>query len=203
MICPNDSTEMHQVKITSHYGQPIILEQCEKCGGIWFNESELYRAKQGEAEKIELLDTETLRNPTKIENSTLACPRDQAILFQFTDKYFPKDIILERCPVCNGIWLNRGIFTKYQRFRQELKRPKERSPEDKKLEESISQLIASHQSGRTTDTLGKLGRFLSTPLDEYSSLPTDSPQRAPAAENAVNIALNILMTILRAFILKF
>jgi Zn-finger nucleic acid-binding protein len=194
---------MHQVKITSHYGQPIILEQCEKCGGIWFDESELYRAKEGEAEKIESLDSESLRNPTKIESSTLICPRDQAVLFQFTDKYFPRDIILERCPLCNGVWLNRGIFTKYQRFRQELKRPKERSSEDKKLEESVSQLIASYQSGRTTDTLGNLGRFLSTPLDEYSSLPLDSPQRALDAENVVNVALNILMTILRAFILKF
>jgi hypothetical protein len=95
------------------------------------------------------------------------------------------------------------MFTKYQKFRQELNRPKDRSAEDKRLEESINQLIASHQSRRTTETLGKLGRFLSTPLDEYSSLPPDSPQKAPAAENAVNVALNILMTILRAFILKF
>ena len=58
MICPNDNIEMHQVRIESYYGQPIFLEQCENCGGIWFDESELYRAKQGEANKIELLDPE-------------------------------------------------------------------------------------------------------------------------------------------------
>jgi len=202
MNCPNDNMEMRQVKIASHYGQPIILEQCEGCGGIWFDESELFRAKQGEAEKIELLDSETLLNPTMIENSTLICPRDQAVLFRFTDRYFPKDIILERCPSCNGIWLNRGEFTKYQRVRQELLRSKEKSSEDKKLEESIGQLIASYQSGRTTDVLEKLGRFLSTPLDEHTSLPLDSAQISPSAENALNLTLNILITILRALVLK-
>ena len=78
MFCPNENIEMHQVRIESHYGQPIILEQCNKCGGIWFDESELFRAKQGEAEEIELLDSEILRNPSKIEKSVLICPRDHA-----------------------------------------------------------------------------------------------------------------------------
>jgi Zn-finger nucleic acid-binding protein len=203
MICPNDNIEMHQVKIISHYGQPIILEQCEKCGGIWFDESELYRAKQGEAEKIELLDPEILRNPTTIESPRLICPRDQTVLSQFTDRYFPKDIILERCPSCNGIWLNRGEFTKYQRFRQELKRPKEKGNKEKKLEESINQLIASYQSGGTTKVMGRLGKFLSTPVEDYISGPSDSSQISPSAENAVNLTMSILMTILRALILRF
>jgi len=169
---------MHRVKIVSHYGQPIDLEQCEKCGGIWFDESELFMAKQGEAEKIEVLNTDILRNPSMIESSTLICPREQTVLHQFTDKYFPQDIILGRCPSCNGIWLNRGIFTKYQKFRQELKPTKEKSPEDKKLEESISQLIASHQSGHSTETLERLGKFLSTPVDRDTSIFPDPAQRS-------------------------
>lgn len=197
MFCPNDKTEMHRVKIVSNYGQPIILDQCGKCGGIWFDESELFRAKQGEAEKIELLDTEILQNPTAIDNPTLICPRDQTVLSQFTDKYFPKDIILVRCLSCNGIWLNRGIFTKYQKFRQELMRPKEKSPEDKEREENIRQLVAAYQSGHSNETLERLGKFLSTPVDgDTSTLPSQ-------AENAISIALNIIMTILRAFIFKF
>jgi Zn-finger nucleic acid-binding protein len=200
MFCPNDGTEMHQVKIIAHYGQPIILDQCEKCGGIWFDESELFRAKQGEAEKIELLDEEKLRTPTRIENANLLCPIDQAALFRFTDKYFPEDIILEHCPSCTGIWLNRGIFTKYQRFRGDLMRPNEKSPEDKALEESVRELVASYQTGHTTDVLGRLGKFLSTPVNESTSLPTDSAQ---ATQNAVSLALNVLITILRALILKF
>lgn len=202
MICPNDNIEMHQVKIQSHYGQPVILEQCNKCGGIWFDESELYRAKQGEAEKIEFLDSEMLWAPSAIENSIHICPRDRAKLFRFTDRYFPEGIIVERCPVCSGFWLNRGEFTKYQKARQELLRPKEKSPEDIKLEEDIKQLLELHKTGGADDVLGKLGRFLSTPLDENTLLPLESAQRSPAEENTLNVVLNILITILRAFVFR-
>jgi|WetSurMetagenome_2_1015567.scaffolds.fasta_scaffold62672_2 Zn-finger nucleic acid-binding protein len=202
MICPNDSAEMHQVRITSHYGQPIVLEQCGKCGGIWFDESELFVAKQGEAEKIELLDAEGLRNTAKLENATLCCPRDQATLFRFADKHFPNDIVLERCPLCRGIWLNRGEFTNYQRFRQELRQPKERSSEDGKLEEKINQLVTSYQAGESTAVLGKLGRFLSTPVDDGEALPPDTDQGPPVAANAANLVMSLLMTILRLFILR-
>jgi Zn-finger nucleic acid-binding protein len=186
MICPADKTEMHRVKIISNYGLPIVLDQCERCGGIWFDESELFRAKQGEAEKIELLlNTDILKSPTIIENSTLTCPRDQTVLYQFTDKYFPKDIILERCPTCKGIWLNRGQFTKYQRFRRERKSPNEKSPEYKKLEERITHLVKAYHSGSSNETLKRLGEFLNTSLD---------------SEDGVGYPANVIMMVLGAFV---
>lgn len=166
---------MHKVTIVSHYGQPIIVDQCEKCGGIWFDESELFRAKQGEAEKIEVLNTKILRTPSTIENSTLFCPRDQAAMHRFTDKYFPQDIVLVRCPSCHGIWINRGTFTKYQQFRQKLM-PKKKSPQDERLEKGIAQLIVSYK---------------------YECERSNEAERRD-----VGIALNILKTILRLFIFK-
>ena len=175
MLCPNDSGEMRQVRIVSHYGGPIFVDQCERCGGIWFDESELFRAKQGEAEKIEALNTETLRTPSVIENSTLFCPRDQGAMQRFTDKYFPQDIVLVRCPSCHGIWLNRGTFTKYQQFRQKLM-PKKKSLEDERLEKSIAPLIVSYN-------------YECERLNE-------------AEKRDVDTALNVLKTILR-LILKF
>jgi Zn-finger nucleic acid-binding protein len=202
MICPNDNIEMHQVKIESHYGQPVILEQCDKCGGIWFDESELYRAKQGEAEKVELLDAEILWASSQIDNAKHFCPRDRAALSRFTDRYFPEGIIVERCPVCSGFWLNRGEFTKYQKARQELLRPKEKSPDDIKLQENIQRLLELHKTGGTDDALGRLGRFLSTPLDENTLLPLESAEHSPAEENTLNVVLNILITILRAFVFR-
>jgi Zn-finger nucleic acid-binding protein len=161
MLCPNDNAEMHQVKIVSHYGGPIFVDQCEKCGGIWFDESELFRAKQGEAEKIEALNTKMLRTPSTIENSTLLCPRSGAAMHRFTDKYFPEDIVLVRCELCHGIWLNRGMFTKYQQFRRELIRPK-KSNQDEKMK---AQREASYKSRGSTGTWGRLIEFLSTPIE--------------------------------------
>ena len=202
MICPNDHIEMRQVKIQSHYGQPIFLEQCEGCGGIWFDEAELYRAKQGEAKKIELLDTQSLWTPSPVKSTRHICPKDHIELYRFPDKYFPEGIIVERCPVCSGFWLNRGEFTKYQKARQELLRPKEKSPEDIKLEEDIQKLLEAHKGGSADDTLGKLARFLSTPIDENSLLNSESVQQSPAMGNTLNIVLNVLITIFRAFVFR-
>ena len=171
MICPNDGTEMHHVKIVAHYGQPIIVDQCQRCGGIWFDEAELFRAKQGEADRIEMLDADIIRAPTMIEESELLCPRDRAVMLQFVDRYFPQDIILVQCPSCRGIWLNRGGFMKYQKFRQGLlQRSQQKSTADKRRTE-IKKLVQSYESGRTTGTLRKLGEFLSTPIDRGALVP--------------------------------
>ena len=189
---------MHQVRIVAHYGEPLIVDQCEGCGGIWFDESELFRAKQGEAERIEVPNAGMLLTPSTIEHPNLLCPRDDAVMYRFTDKYFPEDIVLVRCPSCHGIWVNRGIFTKYQQFRHELMRAK-KSPRDEKLKENIAQLVASYEAGRSTATLKRLGEFLSTPID---SGYTPHVSNTSDDDNIVGSALSILFTILR-FILRF
>jgi len=192
MLCPNDNTEMRQVKIVSHYGGPIFVDQCEECGGIWFDQSELFRAKQGEAEKIEILNTEKLQTPSTIGNSTIFCPRDEGAMHRFTDKYFPKDIVLVRCQLCHGIWLNRGIFTKYQQFRQKLMPPK-KSTQDEKMK---TQLKASYKNGRSTGTRGRLLEFLSTPIEisehsGYSSNVLNNPVGGTADSIADFLATTI------------
>jgi len=106
MICPSENAEMREVKVESHYGQTELLDQCPVCGGIWFDYLELYAAKQGQGEKIELLNDDALRTNSLIEKSGLLCPRDAARLVHFDDPSFLKNIIIARCPVCSGFWLN-------------------------------------------------------------------------------------------------
>jgi Zn-finger nucleic acid-binding protein len=162
----------------------------------------LFGAKQGEAEKIESLDSDILRKPSEIKRSILTCPRDQAELFRFDDRYFPKGIILERCPNCSGIWLNRGDFTKFQSAREELQGPEVKEYDDKEMEEEIEHILALHKDGDTADTLENLGRFLSTPIDRNTLLPLDSSENQPEAKNTASLALNILMLVLRALVLR-
>jgi len=200
MKCPNDNTEMGRVRIEGHYGQPIVLEQCKECGGIWFDEMELFSARPGEAEKIEVFDSKSLWTPTNIEKQILRCPLDQSELFRFKDRYFLKGIILERCPSCNGIWLNRGDFTKFQQARQELKRPKERSSQDKKLEEDIKHILSVHHGEAGSNTLEKLGRFLSMPIDRATLLPLEQSEKQLEQGKAGSLILDVLMLILMALI---
>ena len=191
---------MCQVKIEGHYSQPIILEQCKECGGIWFDETELFSARHGEAEKIEVFDSKNLWTPTSIEKRVLRCPLDQSELFQFKDRYFLKGIILERCPSCKGIWLNRGDFTKFQQARQELRRPKERSSEDRKLEEDIEHILSVHHAEAPSNTLENLGRFLSMPIDRTTLLPLEYSETHLEQRKTGNLILEVLMLVFMALI---
>jgi len=192
MICPNDNTAMKQVKVESHYGQTIIVDQCGICGGIWFDESELLRARQGEAEKIEPLNAEILVEPSAITVPHV-CPKDGTQLFRFRDKHFPDSIVLERCPNCHGMWLNRGEFTRYQKAR--LVSLQNRNTDDKSFGDSVSKMTVPYQAGRSTVVLGKLGNFLSTDMNTPASA-----EQGAAAENTAQAALGIVITLLRLFL---
>ena len=200
MICPNDNSEMHEVRVQSHYGLPIFLDQCPTCGGIWFDKSELFMAKHGEAEKVDLLDTVLLSTQSAIQTSKLICPRDKTELARFTDRYFPQDIILVRCPVCDGLWLNRGEFIKYQTVRQELQRTREQNNRNKKFEEDVKNILEMHRSENTSDTLVNLGRFLSTPVDDLDPQPADAAERDLGEHPALDFILSILTLILNAVV---
>ena len=196
---------MHQVQITANYGQPLFLDQCDCCGGIWFDESELYRARQGEADKVDLLDTYILTKSTPIVNPVHCCPKDGTNLICFTDPYFPAGIIVERCPSCNGFWLNRGEFTKFQHARQESLRPKEPTPADKQLQEDVEIILADHYGEANNDVLSRLGKFLTTPLDAKIMLPLnsqDSDDDSSNAGNTISAVLNVLTTLLRLFVFR-
>ena len=202
MYCPNDSAMMHQTAVPTHYGQKVVIDQCEGCGGLWFDAFELYKTKQGADKFIEELDTGLLQVASDIDNATLLCPRDQAVLFQFHDPRFPKGILLMRCQVCQGFWLNRGEFFKYQQARQKLTLPKVKSLEDEKLDREVKQLLAAHRTGNNYDVLGRAGAFLSAPVGARTALPLDTSRELIDKERNLELFLNALIAILRIFIFK-
>jgi Zn-finger nucleic acid-binding protein len=196
MLCPYDKSTLNRVEINSQYGQPLFLDQCPECGGIWFDESELFRARQGEAYKVDKVDIESLAKPITSLKIASTCPKDGASLFQFSDKYFPQEIILERCPTCHGLWLNRGYFVKYQQYREKKLTSNIESGSDQKFREELNNLAADYRDRHSSETLRKLGEFLSTPMEPGAI--QDS-----RAEQTVTTFINILMALFRAFILRF
>ncbi len=195
LLCPNDNTPMSRVTVEAHYGTPITLEQCRTCGGIWFDQFELYSAKPAQAEKIELLDSEILACPVPLAGSSLRCPRDASLLSRFSDVNFPKEITVARCPACGGFWLNRGEFAKYQQARE---RVRQAPPEEEaKLQQEIKALISEYKEGKSPDTLGKLGQFLSAEV-EGSPLNPSAPQPHPTqAQRTFETVMNVVMFLLR------
>jgi len=203
---------MHPVACPSHYGQKVTLDQCGRCGGIWFDAFELFKVKLGEAQDIEarnieaqdieVLDSDSLRTPSHIDNPTLRCPRDKIALVQYEDPNFPEGLILSRCPKCTGFWLNRGEFSKYQTSRQKLKISKEKTLEDQKLGEDVKRLLASGIHSGSTETLGNLGAYLSQPAHTAAFSSFGASQGAGKEESPLDTILSVLITLLRVFVFK-
>jgi uncharacterized protein len=191
MLCPNEKSEMRQVKLDSHYGQTVILDQCPDCGGIWFDTMELYSVKQGQSAQIDHLDPAILQALSPLQALERFCPHDQARLARFVDPFFPKDLVIERCPDCGGLWLNRGEFTKYQQFRQTRLDRKESVPEAVPVGIPVDGKVES---------LGKLGQFLSIPMDPYTWKPLEPEKMSEKEQTALNTVLNAVSLILRFFI---
>ena len=203
MLCPNENTEMQLVKAESYYGQTVILDQCPKCGGIWFDNLELYMPNPGEADKIELLNVPNLLFPSAIQNRSLFCPRDHTRLFRFHDPFLPKDLVLARCQACNGVWLNRGEFIKYQQYRQTrraLNKPNEIVIEDNQNEQDLLKILQEHKSQDFIEALGKLGRFLSIPTDSVTWRPLEPEKLSEKEKSALDMILTAMSLILRFFI---
>jgi len=203
IICPNCGIEMSPVKTDSHYGAVVVLDQCPECGGIWFDEFEMYQVKQSKAKEIEnKLDEGKLKKPASVKSGSLHCPKDGSLLQQFKDINFPESIIVESCPQCGGFWFNRGEFTQFQQARSErLKKIKEK---DQDSDLSKVNAMLKMQSYDPVDTMGRLGRFLSQPVYGTSSLDmtTDTSLPTGKVEEWTKIIWTVANLLLRILVFR-
>jgi Zn-finger nucleic acid-binding protein len=127
---------MHEVRTSSHYGIPVVLDQCRECGGIWFDEGELYRTKHGAAHKVDKrLNTRKLKEPTLFKHKILLCPKDGNKLKNLTNAHSLIDVEAKICHKCYGFWFNCGAFVRYQKERA---KRQFRSRKDKANKERLS-----------------------------------------------------------------
>jgi Zn-finger nucleic acid-binding protein len=106
---------MHSVSARARSGYCLLLDQCPHCGGIWCDRWELYPLSADEAARLEALDDATLRAPDPATEAPGRCPRCTAALRPFRDPALPADARIERCAVCDGMWLNRGELSRLKR----------------------------------------------------------------------------------------
>ncbi|HEY7217337.1 MAG TPA: zf-TFIIB domain-containing protein [Candidatus Binatia bacterium] len=116
--CPQCNCDMNEVVVRGNPGSLIQLDQCGECGGIWCDKWELFPVEAAEADRLDPLDENLLRDKIKLPQKTLYCPRCADELHIFADPVLPKDIQLMRCRHCDGIWLNRGQFHRYKGFQK-------------------------------------------------------------------------------------
>lgn len=114
LTCPQCAAPMHEVKVQASIGYYISLDQCARCGGIWCDRWELFPITTAEAERIDHVDQAALSSAVAGTAAELDCPRCRARLRPFHDPALPADARIERCPNCEGMWLNRGELRRFK-----------------------------------------------------------------------------------------
>ena len=211
MNCINCQHELRNVKLLSHYGAVVDVEQCPECGGVWFDADEIYHAKHGEALKLKDINPAILKNDTPISTEALKCPRDNEDLKIFKDPNWPSSIVVEHCSKCGGFWFNRGEFADFQNARQEKKKEREQNDiqkpkDDDELIGQVSRLLEGAKSGENSGTLGNLGKFLSLPGSGRIAMPLTKTVSLDIdkglLEAGAAIGMVIIQALLRLIILK-
>jgi len=198
--CPNCGNPMHKVQTATHYGLPIVLDQCHQCGGLWFDSTEFIEVKRGEAATIENIDrTKLLQNVAT--RSTMYCPKDRTLLEVFKDPNFPSSIQIERCTSCGGLWFNHGEYTAYQGQTSPANRVPEKSDADRRFEGQVEAALRLEGAGfsQAMGMLGTLGQFLSSPVKSGYYLPsrTADLRRARQVDMIANVVVGLLSLFLR------
>lgn len=98
------------------YGARLVLDQCGSCGGVWFDQYELFGVDEARARQVEGVDEQQFRFPSGT-SSDPQCPVCAVRLQEFHDTNIPENIQLFSCSRCSGFWVNHGELHRYADFR--------------------------------------------------------------------------------------
>jgi uncharacterized protein len=117
MRCPRCRSELRQLT----WEADIAVDQCVSCRGIWLDKGELERIQ----ETIERDYSEALGRISVIAQAYelarqkaavgIRCPRCDRELYQKEYGYCSQ-ILIDLCPDCAGIWLDRGELEALEMF---------------------------------------------------------------------------------------
>ena len=147
---------MDSVRVSSHYGQSFDVEQCHRCGGMWFDTYEHLRLAPHEVGRLEALDGVALSKSVNVP-ANLLCPKDGTRLDTFQDINFPADIIVESCATCDGLWFNTGELREYADAKKR-RHGSERRPRAALLARTFLDLHTNKEKGERDTTIQHAGQ---------------------------------------------
>ena len=106
--CPKCQSRLQAVVFAE-----IEVDRCEGCDGIWFDSHEAERLR--DIDGSESLDTGKPAIGSVLDRmcGRLQCPRCATVMKRMVD-IGTHAIWYERCPACQGIWLDAGEFKKFK-----------------------------------------------------------------------------------------
>ncbi len=112
MKCPKCVEKTNEMKI-----EGIDIDFCSSCKGIWFDKDEL--PFMVELTKEELSLEKMAQDAQKTE---WACPTCETKLEEFLF-HDTKDLHVDRCPDCHGVWLDKGELAKVENVAAKISDP--------------------------------------------------------------------------------
>jgi heat shock protein HtpX len=126
LTCPDCGAALAPATIESHYGVPIPVDRCPACGGIWFDDLELYMAagRRLAAAGHGPVNGHAAAGGTGAGSHQ--CPRCRVPLTRAPNQGMPADIAVFECSSCRGAWMRSADLVRFGEFR--LRRSRRSTP---------------------------------------------------------------------------
>jgi Zn-finger nucleic acid-binding protein len=108
MNCPDCKNILKSVECKG-----IAIQECAKCGGKWFKRDELRRVETKEDDGLRWIDFEPFSKSAEklgVSPEGKVCPECLKEMGSLT--YKESSVVIDKCPVCRGVWLGRGELAK-------------------------------------------------------------------------------------------
>ncbi len=122
MNCPRCSKSMKELA-----NNKIAIDICSNgCGGIWLDWQELKRLDEAHELDADFLAQITTKNTKKVDDKIrVTCPDCKDIIMMRRFESVKRQIEVDECPKCGGIWLDGGeLMTIQSQFKTEADRNK-------------------------------------------------------------------------------
>lgn len=112
MDCPRCETPLKEEAIKD-LSCSIQVDNCPNCGGTWFDKNELEQIEN----IVELAIVEIRKIPNKKDQfDKLHCPScNLHPKMSKVEHARDKKVIIDHCPICEGIWLDKGELDAIQK----------------------------------------------------------------------------------------
>jgi hypothetical protein len=99
----------------------VIIHECIKCNGKWFQRDELQKVETREDDTVRWIDFEPFgkdMEKASVASEGKVCPKCLEKMQSL--KYLKSKVVIDKCPDCRGVWLDRGELAKIIRFLKDL-----------------------------------------------------------------------------------
>ena len=112
MQCPDCQNNLQPVNCKG-----IMIDECVRCKGKWFDRDELRRAKDKTDEDLRWLDFDPFGKDAEqlsVASEGGICPKCSSKTSSL--RYMDSKVVIDKCLNCKGVWLSPGEFAKVIRY---------------------------------------------------------------------------------------